>query len=473
VLAIASAANFLTILDLWVVVVAYPELERAFAPTTLSEVSWILNVYTITLAALLVPAGRLADTFGRRRCFLVGLAAFGVASLGCALAPSLSALIVFRALQAIAAAVLMPTSLGFVLSAFDREHRGTAVGVWAAVGAVAASSGPVLGAVLMTRSWRWIFFINVPIVVVAVIAGGCLLPSSFARTRRRVDWLGSVLVFGAMALVCTGLVEASSGPRWRMSAALAAGGVLAVVLVAHVRRHPAPVVAPRLFEANRFKIGAAGIFVYYVGFSGMLLGSTLLVTDAWGFSVLHTALAIAPGPTTASLVSPLSGWVGRRLGFRRTILVAAGLFASAAGWPLLAAPATPAYATVLLPSLICWGLANGLLQPALFAAADAAPPDEVASGSAVLTMARQLGSAFGVALLVAVLHAEHAADLSGLRRVWLVVLATAAMTALVGLGARPVVVNELPVVRTEGSASLSRCLHATSRRSARRRTACS
>lgn len=437
VLAIASAANFLTILDLWVVVVAYPELERAFAPTTLSEVSWILNVYTITLAALLVPAGRLADTFGRRRSFLVGLAAFGVASLGCALAPSLAALIVFRAFQAVAAAVLMPTSLGFVLSAFDLQHRGTAVGVWAAVGAVAASSGPVLGGVLMTRSWRWIFFINVPLVLVAVLAGVFLLPSASARPRRRVDWLGALLVFGAMALMCTGLVEASSGPRWRTAAALAVGGILTAVFVAHVRRHPAPVVAPRLFEARRFKVGVAGIFVYYVGFSGMLLGSTLLVTDAWGFSVLHAALAIAPGPMTASVVSPFSGRVGRRLGLRKTVLVGAGLFASGAGWQLVASPATPVYATVLLPSLVCWGLANGLLQPALFATADAAPPDEIASGSAVLTMARQLGSAFGVALLVAVLHTEHAADLNGLRRVWLVVLATAGMTALVGLGARP------------------------------------
>jgi len=437
VLAIASTANFLTILDLWVVVVAYPTLERAFAPTTLSAVSWILNVYTITLAALLVPAGRLADAFGRRRGFLVGLAAFGVASLGCGLAPSLAVLIACRAVQAIAAAVLMPTSLGFVLSAFEPQQRGTAVGVWAAVGAVAASSGPVLGAALMTWSWRWIFFINVPLVLGAVIAGAVLLPSTAARVRRRVDWLGAGLVLGAMALVCTGLVEASSGPRWRTSAVLAVGGVLAAWFVVHVRRDPAPVVAPRLFAARRFQVGVAGIFVYYVGFSGMLLGSTLLVTDVWGFSALHTALAIAPGPTTASAVAPFAGWVGRRLGFRRTIVVAAGLFAASAGWQLLAWSATPAYATALLPSLCCWGLANGLLQPALFATADAAPPDEVASGSAVLTMARQLGSAFGVALLVAVLHADHAADPGGLRRVWLVVLATAAMTALVGVGARP------------------------------------
>ncbi|WP_394841143.1 MFS transporter [Pendulispora brunnea] len=429
VLAVASAANFLTVLDLWVVSIAYPELERAFAPTTLSEVSWILNVYAILLAAFLIPAGRLADGVGRRACFLAGLVLFGLASLGCALAPALSALIAARALKAMAAAMLMPTSLGFVLSAFPSQRRSMAVGIWAAVGAVAASSGPVLGGLLMTLSWRWIFFINVPLVVLAVVLGALCLPRGDARVRRRIDALGAFLISLAMGLVCTALVEAREWVPWRTWSALGVGLLLAMAFVAHIRLHPEPIVSPALFGVDRFRSGACGIFAYYVGFSGMLLGSTLLLTDGWHFSVLHAALAIAPGPMTASIVSPFAGRLAARIGPRKVVLAGAALFAVAAAWPLVVARTSPAYALVVLPSLLLWGVANGLLQPTLFATADAVPREELASASAVLTMARQLGSAFGVAVLVSVLGTDAAGGLDGLRRAWMVVIFTAVLTA--------------------------------------------
>src|SRR5215469_13515059 len=176
VLAVVSAAQFLVTLDLWVVNIAFPALQRAFAPATLSDVSWILDAYAIVLAALLLPAGRAADSIGRRECFLAGLVVFGVASLGCAVAPGLPALIGCRALQAGGAAVVMPTSLGLALSVFPARQRGTAVGVWAGVGAVAAGSGPVLGGLLVESNWRWIFLINLPVILAALAAGVAILP---------------------------------------------------------------------------------------------------------------------------------------------------------------------------------------------------------------------------------------------------------------------------------------------------------
>ena len=171
-----SAAQFLVTLDLWVVNIALPALQRDFAPVTLSQVSWILDVYAIVLAALLLPAGRAADSIGRRECFLAGLVVFGIASLGCAVAPDLLALIACRALQAAGAAVLLPTSLGLALSVFPARQRGTAVGVWAAIGSIAAGSGPVLGGLLVESSWRWIFLINLPVVLAALAAGVAILP---------------------------------------------------------------------------------------------------------------------------------------------------------------------------------------------------------------------------------------------------------------------------------------------------------
>ncbi len=211
------------------------------------------------------------------------------------------------------------------------------------------------------------------------------------------------------------------------------GVAFAAAFVVHVRRHPDPVVAPRLFAARVFRVGAAGIFTYYVGFAGMLLGATLLVTDGWHYSVLRAAWAIAPGPLTASIVSPFSGRLSARLGSRSMVVGGSVLFALSAAWLLARADGIPNYAEALLPSLLLWGVANALIQPTLFAAADAAPGAQLASGSAVLTMSRQLGSAFGVASLVAVLGTEHRAGLDGLRRAWVMVIVTAALTALAGL----------------------------------------
>ena len=420
VLAVVSAAQFLIILDLWVVNIALPALQHDFAPATLSDVSWILDVYAIVLAALLLPAGRAADSIGRRECFLAGLVVFGIASLGCAVAPDLPALIACRALQAAGAAVLMPTSLGLALSVFPSRQRGTAVGVWAGVGAVAAGSGPVLGGLLVESSWRWIFLINVPIILATLAAGVAILPRRGSGERGserggrrpgwRIDGVGTVLVLGAVGLVCTALTEAPGWPPARTWPVLAAGLVLAAAFVAHIRRHPDPLVAPRLFSVRAFSAGAAGLVAYYTGFAAMLLGTTLLLTVQWHFSVLLAAASIAPGPITAGIVSPFSGRLSARFGIRTMVVAGAVLFAAAGAWPLASAGDRPAYAAVVLPSMLLWGVANALIQPSLFACADAAPRAELASGSAVLATARQLGSALGVAIFVAVLGAHPAQE---------------------------------------------------------------
>ena len=472
VLAVVSAAQFLTVLDLWVVNIALPKLQHDFAPATLSDVSWILDVYAIVLAALLLPAGRAADSIGRRKCFLAGLVVFGVASLGCAVAPDLPALIARRALQAAGAAVLMPTSLGLALSVFPSHQRGTAVGVWAGVGAVAAGSGPVLGGLLVESSWRWIFLINLPIILATLAAGVAILPrrgnmrgniyAGERGSRRpgwRIDGVGTILVLGAVGLVCTALTEAPGWPPSRTWPVLAAGLALAAAFVAHIRRHPGPLVAPRLFSVRPFSAGAAGLVAYYTGFAAMLLGTTLLLTVQWHFSVLHAAVSIAPGPITAGIVSPFSGRLSARFGLRSTVVAGAVLFAAAGAWPLASAGGGPAYAAVVLPSMLLWGVANALIQPSLFASAGAAPHAELASGSAVLAMARQLGSALGVAVFVAVFGARPAKDLAGFDRAWIVVLITAAMTAFAGLatGRRLVRVPEVAAkAETAGDAVQAR-----------------
>ena len=439
-LAVVSAAQFLIILDLWVVTIAVPTLQRDFASASLSEIAWILDGYTIVLAALLLPVGRAADSIGRRECFLAGLVVFGVASLGCALAPDLLALIVFRALQAAGAAVLMPTSLGLALQVFPSYQRGTAIGIWAGVGAVAAGSGPVLGGLLVQWSWRWIFLINVPVILAALAAGVAILPRRpSGRDSQRVglgiDRVGTGLVLGAVAMVCAALTEAPRWPASRTCSVLVAGVVLGVAFVAHIRGHPDPLVAPQLFSVRAFRAGAAGLLAYYTGFASMLLGTTLLLTAQWGFSALHAAACIAPGPITAGIVSPFSGRLSARFGVRRTVVAGAACFAAAGAWPLASTGNSPTYPAVVLPSMLLWGVANALIQPSLFGCADAAPRAELASGSAVLATARQLGSALGVAIFVAVLDGRTA-GLAGFDRAWIIVLISAVLTGVAGLGSR-------------------------------------
>ena len=452
VLAVVSAAQFLIILDLWVVNIALPALQRDFAPATLSDVSWILDVYAIVLAALLLPAGRAADNIGRRKCFLAGLVVFGAASLGCALAPDLLALITCRALQAAGAAALMPASLGLALQVFPSYQCGTAVGVWAGVGAVAAGAGPVLGGLLVAASWRWIFLINLPVILAALAAGVAILPRRSGvgdgpQPAWRIDRVGVVLVLGAVGLVCAALIEAPGWPPSRTWPVLAAGLALGAWFVAHIRRHPRSAGRTPAVSVRAFRAGAAGILAYYTGFAAMLLGMTLLLTGPWHFSVLQAAAGIAPGPITAGIVSPFSGRLSARFGARGTVVAGAVLFAAAGAWPLAMAGDSPAYASVVLPAMLAWGVANALIQPSLFACADAAPRADLASGAAVLATARQLGAAVGVAIFVAVLGGQAATGLAGLDRAWLIVVITAAITAFAGLaiGRRSAGVPEVAV----------------------------
>jgi predicted MFS family arabinose efflux permease len=187
---------------------------------------------------------------------------------------------------------------------------------------------------------------------------------------------------------------------------------MAILFIVHARHHPDPIVPPRLFRTRRFKVSAVGLFAYYAGFSVMLLGTTLLLTERMHLSVFDAALGLVPGPMSAGVASPFSGRLVARLGVRRTLLVGAGLFGLAALWPLVTVRAgVPPSVSAVLPGLVLWGVANALIQPTLLSGADAAPWSDLALASAVLASARQLGSAVGVAVLVGVLGAGGGSSL--------------------------------------------------------------
>src|SRR6516165_9903544 len=199
-------------LDLFIVNLAFPYISRQYPGTSLSSLSWVLNAYTIVFAAVLVPAGRWADRIGRRRVFVAGLAAFGVGSLLCGLAPGVAALIAARVIQAIGAGLMVPASLSLLLAAVPARSRPQALGTWSALGALGAALGPVIGGSLVQISWRWVFWINIPVGIAAILLAARLVPESKDdRALGRPDLIGAGLLAAAVGLVALALVKA---PDW-------------------------------------------------------------------------------------------------------------------------------------------------------------------------------------------------------------------------------------------------------------------
>jgi EmrB/QacA subfamily drug resistance transporter len=451
VLTLVCAGVVLASLDLFIVNVALPRIAKDLGVANLSELSWVLNGYAIVYAALLVFFGRLADRYRRDRAFLLGVAVFTAASAACAASTSVGMLVAFRLVQAAGAALLTPTSLGLVLASYAPERRHGAVRAWTAVGGFAAAIGPVAGGLLVQASWRWVFLVNVPIGVAALIAGWLRLPAVPGHASERPDPLGVVLVTAGVGLLTFGLVE---GPGWgwgsaRIVAVLAGAVVLLGLFAAHCLRSRTPLVAPALFRSRAFT-GASFVTIFFsVAFAAMLLSVVLWDQTAWGWSPLRTGLAIAPGPLMVPLMSFLvAGRLIRRYGPALVISLGCLAFGTGTAWWALAATAAPDYVSGMLGGMLLTGAGVGLTLPTMMStAAGSLPAHAFATGSGVVNMIRQTGLALGVAILVAVLGTggSHGGQLlTVFRHAWWVIAAIGLAGAIPALAmlrpARPAAV---------------------------------
>jgi EmrB/QacA subfamily drug resistance transporter len=413
VLTVVSVAVFMVSLDLFIVNIAFPDIQRAFHHSSVATVSWVLNAYAIVLAALLVSAGRLADRVGRRRVFLVGLLVFLAGSTLCGLAPSIATLVAARVVQAIGAACLMPTSLALLLPEFPPEQRPAATGVWGAGGGVAAAAGPPLGGLLVHASWRLVFLVNLPVGLTAGAYALRLLRESRQESQERPDLLGAAILVSGVGLLALGLVEA---PDWgwgsvRTLAALAVAAVALAAFWARCLHHPSPVVDPALAKVRSFAMANVASTLFSAAFAAMLLGTVLFMTEVWHDSVLHAGLELAPGPVMAAVFATPAGLLGRR--FPQRLLAAGGIAAFACGclWWRVRIGVAPDYAGEMLPGLIATGIGVGFTLSTLAGASAASlPPARFATGSGIYTMSRQLGLVLGVAIFVAVLGVVPAGD---------------------------------------------------------------
>lgn len=356
VLVVGSLSAFMVFLDAQVLFVAFDDIRSSFPSVSFATMSWTLSAYTIALAAALVPAGRMADRYGRRRVFLIGLVAFTLASVLCAVAPSAGLLVAFRVIQALGAAALVPASLALVLSVFPPARVPVAVAVWGAIAALAAAVGPTAGALLVEAwDWRAVFLANVPVGAIALVLGIRLLPESREADRARFpDPLGIALLAGSLTLLALGIVQSDQW-GWTAPATLAAlaGGLL--VLAVFVRRTlsvPHPALDLRIFARPSVRWANIATAAFTIGFTAMFFA----------------------------------------------LIAASGVFL------LTRLGDDPAYVTQLLPASLLSGLGVAMVIPQLTSAAvQGLPPDEFGAGAAVNQAIRQLGATFGVALTVAVL----------------------------------------------------------------------
>jgi EmrB/QacA subfamily drug resistance transporter len=439
-LAVAALAVFLVSMDGTVLFVAFPSIRRTYADVSPEALSWVLNVYTIGYGALLVPSGRFADRFGRRAFFVGGAAVFTAASLLCGAAPSLALLILARAAQSLGAAMLMPASLALILHAFPAKGRGPAIGIWGATGALAAAIGPALGsAVIQYASWRWVFFLNLPLGLYAVAIGMRRLVESRAQERGALpDLVGAALLMAAFGALAYGIVGAREHPSI-VRVAMPAGVILFVLFVVRSLRVPVPALDLRLFQLRSFAVANVMTVVFNVVFTAMFFGNVLFLTERWHRSILEAGLWMSPGPLTVIPVAILAGRLADRIGYRSIFIVGGVLYALGAMW-LLRVADQPASFVLWLPGSIIVGAAVGMVIPSLSGASTRELDESTfAVGSAVNQAMRQFGSVLGVAIVVVMVGALH--ESAPFERIFVLLVVGGLLTALGGVifpGARAI-----------------------------------
>ena len=384
---------FLVLLDVTVVNVALPSIGGGLHASG-ARLAWIVDAYTVVLAALLLSAGAIGDLLGHRRVVVLGFAGFGLASIGCAVAPGLPMLVGGRALQGLCAALMLPGTLALLTeSAADDQARTRLVGVWAAVGGCALPAGPFVGGLLTQDfGWRSVFWLNVPVIAAALVP---VLRAPRARPKaRRVDWAGAGTLVVVVGTVVAAIIEARENPGIAVvSAMLAVVSAVALVVVERRTDHPLLTVPGNARRPLAVACGVAGVM--NLCSVGALFLLTQLFQDVHRLGPLETGLLLLPAMAPLPLLGTTGGKLAHRIGPWRAS--ALGLAMAAVGLAVLAATSFP----LLLIGFVLWGSGLGLLGPAIVSAALRTLPDAPGTASGASNTARQVGAAVGVALFSA------------------------------------------------------------------------
>ena len=407
VLAAASAASFMVALDLLVVTTSLATIRRDLGTST-SSLQWIVTAYGVSFAALLLTGAALGDRFGRRRTMSIGLAVFALGSAGAALASEVGVLIACRAVQGVGGAIILPIGLTIVTSAFPPSRRGTAIGVLEGVTGLAVIAGPVVGgAVAHWLPWQWIFWINVPVALVAIVVVQVVVEETFGPDKA-IDLAGLVLVSLAATATVWSLARANT-VGWASVEAIAAtviGVVSAVGFVVWERRAPAPMLPRRLFRSRAFPLGVATAFFVAASLYVAVFFMAQYLQAALGVDTLGAGLRLLPWTATLFVTAPLAGALADRVGYRPVLSF--GLFAQTIGmcWIAVVAGGSPSYSALVVP-LIVTGIGTSAALPVTQAAIIGAVGEhDIGKAAGVNNMFQELGGAFGVALGVVAFSAS-------------------------------------------------------------------
>ncbi len=419
ILIVVSLGFFMTLLDLTIVNIAIPDMiTRLHA--SLDGILWVINAYALVLAVLLITAGRLGDLRGQRSMFIAGVVLFTVASAACGLSPTVGALIAFRAIQGAGAALLMPQTLAILTMVFPAERRGMAFGIWGAVAGVATIAGPTLGGLLVTAfDWRYIFFINIPIGIVVIIASALLIPDLRTGRQHRMDVPGVLLASASLLAICYGLVEGQKYNWGKITSfisiplVIAVGvALLAIFLVIQARTQDAePLIPFSLFRDRNFGLMNWTAAAVAIGMMGIFLPFTIYLQSALGYSALKAGLTMAPASLVSMFVAPVAGRLTDRWGGKYILSTGLALFAGAIGWTVAIATPRSTWQD-FVPSLAIAGLGLGCtFAPMTTTALRGVQPMMAGAASGILNTVRQVGAVIGTATVGALLQNRLASTL--------------------------------------------------------------
>ena len=450
---VASASTFLFVADSGLLSIAFPQLSTEFSSANRATLSWAFTGYAVVMAALMAYAGNLADRVGRKRVFLGGLAVYIVGATLTALAPSAGLLICARLVQGAGAAFFSTSALALMLVEFPTERRATALSTNGIIGSIGAIITPTLGAAMLERwSWRWAFGSIAALALVALIAGSRLLTDSRSDTAIEAPDTPSVLI-GAIGV---GLITLalSRGTAWgwlspKTLGTLMVGACLLPIVVRRSRVSTRPLIPPLVMAERGYRLLTLAAIVQQIGFFGYYFSLPLILTGVWEWSALNAGYAMAGSMLVSAVVAPISGRIADRRGYEGLLLVGCALTAAAAAWWLLNFRLDVRVVAALVPGLVLQGIGSCIVGNLTTGAAlRSVPAGLMASANSLHQMARRVGGALGVALVIALLGESRlpAELLIGARRVWvLLIVVHAAMVPLVVAAHRSRIVTAQPV----------------------------
>jgi EmrB/QacA subfamily drug resistance transporter len=418
VLLVLTTGFFMILLDTTIVNVAIPAMSTGLS-TTLDQILWVLNAYILVYAVLLITAGRLGDLFGQRTLFAIGLFVFTLASALCGLSQGVEQLIAARVLQGVGGALLTPQTLAILTTIFPPERRGAAFGVWGAVAGLATIAGPTVGGAIITYiNWRWIFFINVPIGIAALVATFAIIPDLRPGRKQGWDLVGVALATAGLFGIVFGLIE---GQRYNwgqitstpitIPEVIGAGAVLIAIFVVWERFQAQPLVPLKLFEDRNFAVANWIAAAISFGMLSMFLPITIYLQSVRGFSALTAGLTIAPMSLTSMFVAPLAGRASDRVGGKYILMTGISLFTIGVGSLAFVAGPDSTWINFLIPTIIAGAGMGMTFAPMTTVAMRNISPRNAGAASGVLNTIRQLGAAIGSAVVGAILQSRLAITL--------------------------------------------------------------